>query len=86
MKFKDVQDRAQTYQKIFSDDNGAKVIQDLLDSTAHHCEFIQDPNQLYFFNGRRSLVMDILKLLKFDSKKMNELYRNQYGDTEESDE
>lgn len=61
------------YQKVFSSGEGHRVLLDLLkqhymmESTFH-----SNPNEMYFREGERNVVLRILHLLKIDAR---ELYK-----------
>lgn len=58
------------YKRVFDCEDGAKVLDDLM-RKGHvlNSQFISDPYAMAFDQGKRQMVLDILRTLNFDIEK-----------------
>ena len=68
------------YQKVFSSEDGEKVLKDLISLYCHHGTFNENPNKMYFKEGQRSVIQDILSLVDIDIERSRELNKDILND------
>ena len=68
------------YQKVFSSEEGEKVLKDLISLYCHNGTFNKDPNLMYFKEGQRSVIRDILSLVDIDIDRARELNKDILND------
>ena len=74
---------AQAYKKVFSGADGAAVLSDLMGKsgfTGYYPSPRQNPAEAAFWEGKRALLLDILRVLEFDETKIIELLRKEIND------
>lgn len=77
--------RIADYQQIFSSDTGKKVLWDLMKKHGllTTTMVLKDPYESAFREGQRAVVLEILKKMKTDIKKLHDMMMSDKG--EESD-
>ena len=64
------------YQKVFCSEQGEEVLKDLISKYCHYGTFNKDPNQMYFNEGQRAVIRDILSLVDIDIQRARELNKD----------
>ncbi len=74
---------AQAYKKVFSGEDGAVVLSDLMGKsgfTGYYPTPKQNAAESAFWEGKRAVLLDVLRVLEFDETKIIELLRKEISD------
>ena len=67
-------DRVARYKRLFSDNDGKEVLKDLMSRyNVVQGTYSQDPYKMYFREGQRSVIMDLIEILDVDVIKYRDL-------------
>lgn len=73
------------YNKVFSSEDGEKVLLDMIRSTGVMDPSIGlDPYQTYFNEGKKAIIYDIVRMVEFDPMKYKKLIEQKVQKEEET--
>lgn len=73
------------YQELFKTDDGKVVLQDLLKETGvFHSSYSDEPYAMAFNEGKRSVGLRLMKVLKMNTQKLNAILAKIDKDMEEN--